>query len=328
MNGVNIGLFQFEYDLTWMAFFMDAENRFYARYGGRDDGDAESHLSKKSLLKVMEEVLQLHEKREVATRHEPSAEPARTPEDIPPLMRELKERKEDERCIHCHQVKAGEFRRLQEEGKFSRQLVFSYPMPRAVGIEVDRDDQRLVRAVESGSPAAAAGVRAGDLLRAADGRRILTAADFSRVLELQPREAELPLDVERDGAVQSLRLKLTGDWRRSGDPSWRASVEGAGPNAGFWARELDGDERRAAGIAADALALKVTFLYPGHPTPPRSGLKLGDVVIDLAGKRREMTMRQFHADFSMNRAWGEKVPVIVFRGGREEKLELELPPGP
>jgi len=34
MNGVNIHLFQFERDLTWMAFFMDANDRFYARYGG------------------------------------------------------------------------------------------------------------------------------------------------------------------------------------------------------------------------------------------------------------------------------------------------------
>ena len=53
MNGVNINLFQFDYDLTWMAFFMDAHDGIYARYGGREDHDAESHLTKPSLLRVM-----------------------------------------------------------------------------------------------------------------------------------------------------------------------------------------------------------------------------------------------------------------------------------
>ena len=36
MNGVNLNQFQFEYDLTWMAFLQDAEGRTYTRYGGRE----------------------------------------------------------------------------------------------------------------------------------------------------------------------------------------------------------------------------------------------------------------------------------------------------
>ena len=44
MNGVNLNQFQFEYDLTWMAFFQNAEGRTYTRYGRREDHDAESHL--------------------------------------------------------------------------------------------------------------------------------------------------------------------------------------------------------------------------------------------------------------------------------------------
>src|SRR5262245_2732825 len=176
MNGVNINLFQFDYDLTWMAFFMDAENHFYARYGGREDGSAESHLTKASLLKVMAEVLKLHEQGQVLSDgSEPAAEPVRTPEDIAPLARELKRNPGGE-CIHCHQVKGGELQRLREEGKFSRGLVFTYPMPRVVGIEVDPDDQCAVRAVRAASPAAAAGVLPGDRLRTAAGRRLLTAA--------------------------------------------------------------------------------------------------------------------------------------------------------
>lgn len=33
MNGVDIGLFQFDFDLTWMCFFMNANGFIYGRYG-------------------------------------------------------------------------------------------------------------------------------------------------------------------------------------------------------------------------------------------------------------------------------------------------------
>src|SRR5688572_22764424 len=83
MNGVNLNLFQFERDLTWMSFFMDANDRFYARYGGREDSGAESHLTQKSLLRTMNEVLDLHRKGQPREGAVPPA--PRTPEDIPTM---------------------------------------------------------------------------------------------------------------------------------------------------------------------------------------------------------------------------------------------------
>src|SRR5687767_14894497 len=105
MNGVNINLFQFERDLTWMAFFMDAHDKFYARYGGREDADAESHLTKDSLLRVMKQVLDLHRTGQVQkSRHEPGRAPVRTPEEVP-TMKALMTPRKDNKCIHCHDVK-------------------------------------------------------------------------------------------------------------------------------------------------------------------------------------------------------------------------------
>jgi hypothetical protein len=43
-----------------MAFFQNADGRTYVRYGGREDHDAESHLNKQSLLRVMSQALILH----------------------------------------------------------------------------------------------------------------------------------------------------------------------------------------------------------------------------------------------------------------------------
>src|SRR5437899_6387458 len=152
MNGVNLNLFPFEYDLTWMAFFMDADDRVYARYGGRDDADAESHLTKASLSKVMREVLRRHRGGSIeAARREAADLPVRTPEDIPTLPAMMARRKE--KCIHCHDVKVAALRHRQELGMFTRYDVFSYPMPSAVGIDVDPDEHDRVQAVRPGSPA-------------------------------------------------------------------------------------------------------------------------------------------------------------------------------
>ncbi len=85
MNGVDLNLFRFEYDLTWMAFFMDAADHFYARYGGREDAGAESHLTQKSLARTMRQALDLHARKAVLkTRSKPRPKTFRTPEEIPP----------------------------------------------------------------------------------------------------------------------------------------------------------------------------------------------------------------------------------------------------
>lgn len=328
MNGVNINRFQFEYDLTWMAFFQDAEGRTYARYGGREDGDPQSHLTKASLLKLMSQVLELHQKGAVQKigRYEPEGQPARTPEDIPPMSTMLAKRKV--KCIHCHDVKVAELRDRQARKAFKRDMIFTYPTPLAVGLKLDPDDQGRVKSVSAGSPAAAAGVQTGDRLQSADGERILSLADMARVLELTPKEATLPLKLDRDGKSIQAQLHLSGDWKRTADPSWRASVHLAGPNPGFWGVELDRAQKRAAEIPEDGLALRVIFLFPNHRTPIRAGLKLKDIVIEFDGERHPMSTRHVHALCQIRHDYGDRVPIVVRRNGKDLSLMLELPDSP
>ena len=329
MNGQNIHLFQFDYDLTWMAFFMDGRDRFYARYGGRDDAHAESYLSQASLVWVMRQGLELRKRGAVQTsRHEPTTDATQTPEDIPGLTARIGRRKEGHRCIHCHDVKQAELDLLRQQGRFSKEMIYTYPLPTQLGIEVDRTQQNRVTAVRSESNASRAGLRAGDVLSSLDGQRVLTVADFARVLELSPQEASLPLRVVRAGQSLSLALRLTGDWRKSPDPSWRSSTYLAGPNGGFWANPLSAQEKRQAGIPDDQLALRVTFFFQGQTAAKRSGLQLNDVIVEVDGNRRLLTTKQLHTHFQMNHNYGDKVPLLVRRGKEELKLVLELPDQP
>jgi predicted metalloprotease with PDZ domain len=327
MNGVNLNLFPFEYDLTWMAFFMDADDRVYARYGGREDGDAESHLTKASLVKVMREVLRRHRGGTAdAARREAPDLPVRTPEDIATLPRMMARRKE--KCIHCHDVKVAELRHRQDLGTFAREQIFSYPMPSALGIDLDPDEHDRVKGVRPGSPASEAGVRANDHLRAVAGQPVLTAADIARVLERTRDRGDVPLALERGGQPVAATLHLAEHWRRTDDPSWRASVHVAGPGPGFWAVPLNDKQKQPLGIAPEALALKVSFLFPNHATPRKADLRLGDILVEIDGKRKVMNTRQLHAYCNMNHAYGDNVPATILRDGQEVKLTLELPNRP
>lgn len=327
MNGKNIGLFQFEYDLTWMAFFMDAEDRFYARYGGREDAGAEAFLTKASLVRTMEQVLELHKTGQVqSSKYEPQAGPAQTPEDLPGMAAQMKGRKE--RCIHCHDVKTAVLRDTQRAGRFTKDLVFTYPPPSNLGLLLSRDRQNLVEGVKPDSLAAKSGVQPNDTLVSLDGQRLLTAADLTRVLELTPKDQTLPLQVRRGDATLTLPLALSGEWRRTADPSWRSSIHWVGPNGGFWGVPLHENEKTKLGIPADQLGLRINFFFKNHPAPMKAGLKNNDILVEFDGLRKEMTPRQIHAHLQLNRNHGDKVPITILRDGKEMKLTLELPEKP
>lgn len=326
MNGVNINQFQFEYDLTWMAFFQNAEGRTYARYGGREDHDPESHLNKESLLRVMRHTLALHRggRAQPVNRYEPAADSVRVPEDIPTMQAMMAERKES--CIHCHDVKVAELRHARDLGQVEKDAVFTYPSPSQLGMRIDAAAQDLVQQVDSKSPAEAAGIRAGDLIRTLDGQRVLTFADMSRVLELAPRTGTLAVGIERDKQSLSKTVRLPEGWRKSNDPSWRSSTGVMGPSSGFWGVVASDDQRRELGRTEDELAIRVTFLW--GPWIKETGLRIGDYVVSIDGRTSNMTIRQLQAYLHLNHNWGDKVELVVRRDGKDLKMSMQFPKEP
>jgi S1-C subfamily serine protease len=271
----------------------------------------------------MKEVLQLHKKGQVQkSRYEPAAQQPRRPEDIP-TMSAMMARRKDSQCIHCHDVKVAELRHARDLGRFKREQVFTYPGPSAVGIQLDPDVQNSVAAVTTNSPAERAGVQKGDTVLSADGQRILTLADFTRVLELMAPESALPLELDREGKKVKATLKLSGAWRRTEDPSWRESLHVAGPNGGFWGRKLDDEERTKRGLADDRMAVLVTFIWGEHTR--KAGMKVQDVVVKFDGLTKDMSIGQLHAHLNLNREYGDSVPLTIQRGGKDQELTLALP---
>lgn len=326
MNGVNLEQFQFEYDLTWMSFFQNAEGRTYVRYGGREDSNPESHLNKQSLLRVMRQALQLHRDGAIRpdNRYEPVAKSVRTPEDIPPMNKMLAPRKES--CIHCHDVKVAQLLHARDQGTLRKDMVFTYPSPSNLGIVVDPVIHNQIRHVESDSPAATAGLQVGDWITSLDGQPVLSFADMTRVLELTPDTGTLRVGLLRNKVESAVELKLPSGWRTSDDPSWRQSTGVVGPNAGLWGVAATDDERRKLGLEKGDLAIRVTYMH--KPWSKNAGLQLNDFILSINGKTTDMTIRQLQTYLHLNKNWGDTVDLVIRRGDKEIKTSMTFPDKP
>ena len=329
MNGINLNQFQFEYDLTWMAFFQNGEGRTYLRYGGREDHNAETHLTKASLLRSMLQALVLHSRNDVrpASRYEPVATTVRTPEDIPPMRAMMKKRKVS--CIHCHDVKVAQLRHARDQGSLRKDMVFTYPSSSNLGIHLDADRQNLVKSVDAKSAASAADIRPGDVIQKVNGQRVLTFADITRVLELAPRTATVvAMAIERNGRplVGTKDIRLAADWRKTRDPSWRASGGVVGPNAGLWGVPENATQRGKWGLGPDDLAIKVTFIH--KPWSRGAGIKLNDIIVPIDGQTQQMTTRQLQSYLHQNTDWGDTIELVILRKGKKQTIKMTFPNKP
>lgn len=86
------------------------------------------------------------------------------------------------------------------------------PIPRRLAVDLDLLSDRAVGvvAVERGGPAAAAGVRPGDLIVAVNGRIVTDVDDLHRLLGAGAMDQPLALSVVRDELQMELRVDMNG----------------------------------------------------------------------------------------------------------------------
>ena len=111
VDNLDLNLFDFDYDLTFMVFFMNAGEKVYARYGGRDATSPDARQSLAGLHYTMDSVLQMHE-REDKTFAPKAQETAK-------YIRDVATNRRMRGCMHCHQVKEALNADLQAWGKWS-----------------------------------------------------------------------------------------------------------------------------------------------------------------------------------------------------------------
>lgn len=329
---LNMPLYQ-DMDVSWWSWFLSPDGRVYSVFGGRDKSGDQTRTSKAALVKTMNRVLAHHHdpRRPQWDIDGPAPQTAgkpSTPADQPGFQNWLKQRNNAElykqhNCIHCHQT-AEIIRQGQIDlGQFDKNRdVKVWPLPENVGVVVERDDGLMVQKVINDSPAANAGLKPGDTLAAADGRRLFSQADFRGALHRTPLHGPAMVDLKwlRDGKVMSGTLNLTGDWRAT-DLAWRTSiVDGnVGGSPGFWPGDA-GVWRQRLELPAHTMAVKphLGFKKPSGPAY-EAGLRGNDIITAVNGESPNLFARDFLLWFRMKYEPGDDVILTVKNENGKER---------
>jgi serine protease Do len=309
--GVDLRRFEFDYDLTWYVFFLNADETVYGRYGGRDATSAEARLSLKGLRYAMGQALEVHK-----------APPPPLPLPGDPVRPEdFAAAKRHNGCIHCHNV--NEFRRadLRALGKWDRESVWVYPLPENVGVTLDIDIGNQVKAVRPSSPAEKAGLRPGDLLAQLGGHRVASFADATYALHKAPAKGSIPVAWTRDGREQSGAIELTDGWRKT-NLTWRPSMLDILPSAPFSGDDLTAEEKKRLGLPPGRAAFRQE--EPVHSTLKAAGIRAGDVVVGFDGRAVDGGFGDLLGHVRRNYLVGDTVTVDVLRDGKPVGVRLTL----
>jgi S1-C subfamily serine protease len=298
-----------------MVFFLNADEKVYARYGGRDAESPDGRQSLAGLRYTMQSVLDMQ------GRAEKSFAPRSA--DGPRLLRPGLGPRAFGRCQHCHQVKETLNADLRRAGKWSRDLVWRYPPPVNLGFDLEVDRGNVVRQVRDRSPAAAAGLKAGDVVRRLHGVPIHSYADAQFALDRALGTGSIEVVWQRGDKVTEGRLALPAGWRKT-DISWRPSMQDHVPCARLYGTDLTAAEKKALGLAAGQLAFRQK--HPLSAAAGVAGVRQGDVIVGIDDQTLETDVAGFHAYVRGHYLVGDRVTLHLLRDGQRRDVRMVLPP--
>jgi hypothetical protein len=337
-NGLDLGLFQFDYDQSFAAFLMNGDKTVYGRYGTRShQTESDDDVTLEGFAQALEAGLAIHASYPVnksgLAGKQPRSQPRYgTPEQYPRLSEYASELDYEGKvaasCIHCHQVGESLHAVLRDAGEpIPEERLFPYPHPKILGLVMDPNQCATVEAVKPGSLAERAGIRSGDELVALNGQPLVSIADIQWVLHNANQHDSLVVALRRNGEPKELKLSLEPGWRSRGDISWRATSWALRrmTTGGLLLEDLPDAQRKARGLADDELALIVKHVgeYGDHAHAKRQGFLKDDVLVSVAGNTERMRESDLFA-LLVNKPVGERVSITVRRGEELKKLSLTM----
>lgn len=338
-NGMDLSLFQFDYDQSFAAFLLNADGVVYGRFGTRSHRTSwADDVSIEGLARALQGALDLHRqypenKAELVAKRGPAPE-VPSPEKYPLLKDKYGPKLKEEgpivpSCIHCHQI--GDAQRQMFRARkelIPEQLLFSYPHPKSLGLILDPKERATVLRAEPGSPAEQAGFVKGDVILKLESQPLLSIADVQWVLhQASPKEGTLKAEVQRGGKKAEVTLPLPENWRQRDNISWRASTwglrrMGAG---GLLLEVLPAEERKKAGVAETGMALRVRHVgqFGPHAAAKQAGFRQGDIVVSFDERTDLERETDLLAHALKAHKPGERVSVTVLRDGK--KITMMLP---
>lgn len=325
-------------DLSWWGYFLSDLGALYGVYGGKDEVSDTTRISEKGLIDALNKVLAHHYDKRRAQWNIDGPLPAlkgkpQTPKQLPgweSWARHGAKEVNDGECLHCHQVNEIMRQPFFDKRKFDKLKDFwVWPFPENVGLTLDRDAGTRVAKVQPGSAAEKAGLKVGDEIGAANGKRTFTQTDFRGVLHRAGAgDAKVELVWLSGGEVKTGTLELKGDWRKT-DLGWRKSVAEAdiGANVGMpWPLACNDNERKQRGIKKGVMCIKPYF--PKGPTGAAgdAGLRGSDFVIAVNGENPDVSGRALLVWFRQKFEPGDEIKLTVIDDkGKKREVKYKAP---
>lgn len=336
-NGMDLSQFQYDYDQSWAAFFLNADMTIYGRYGTRShQTESKDDVSLEGFAKALRGALELHadfpkNKSALTAKRGPDSD-IKVPEQFPSLKGKYGakldyEGKVVQSCIHCHQV--GEALRLvaRSSGKpVSEKVLYPYPNPKILGLVLDPKERAKVKQIVAGSSAERDGFRTGDEIVTLGGQPMLSIADAQWVLHHAGETAKLNAEILRNGQKRTLTLTLAKGWRQRDDISWRATSWDLRRMTlgGMRLESLPEEKRQELKIPPTELALFAKWVgqYNEHAVAKRAGFLKDDIILAIDGDRSPITESELMAKLMQSKRPGDKITMTVLRG--QQRLELSF----
>jgi serine protease Do len=327
--GLDLSFFQFDYDLNWSMVLMNADRVIYGRYGSKNGEKGNSaRVTIEGLRKALEAALEFHKgypgnAKDFAAKIGPASR-WKTPEAIPDMKSRPNAVPADgtrAKCIHCHMIREAELWTLRKSQQpIPDEMLWTYPMPDAVGLSLDLKERATVKTVAPGSPAQKGGFKPGDSILKLQGQPILSVADVQWVLQNAKAPVTLDAEIDRGGKPAKATLALADGWRRKDDWTWRVQV---------W-----GIRHRLLGVSpmevvdGPGLNLKINKFPPDFVKDKnKDGAKVfqkDDVLVGVDNRRDVATESQLLA-YLLEKKPGTTAEFTVLRGGKPQKVTLTIP---
>ena len=177
------------------------------------------------------------------------------------------------------------------------------------------------------SPAAKAGLMAGQSISYINNQLVFSIADIQWVLHNLPNAAAT-INVYTWNSNRNYTLTTRAGWKKT-DVSWRGSMWDLRPRLRVYMPKAKPQELKKLNLPEGQHALRVQWININSPegrAAKKAGLREGDFIVALGGKSFDeaISHRAFNTLVKLNYKSGEKLALSLLRKGKRIALELPL----